>query len=425
MRTHTRNQSAHYLLEAVKFPWFKRLFMYVVVLFFINTADAILSYFSPVYIESLVHNQLIMGIIIASSSASGLLCDILFGEWLTGKTHRFFLKMSLLVYLSFPLSYLVLPGKPLFLFLPMAIWGVCFELGLFSDFHFIHDALEHPHHSMGWSTLKTFGSVAYMIGPLIASFLMERFIMLAPIVSLILVIIAIGLYLLFYQHSGALKSPSSSRLSQKHSVIHEFNIWRLLLPKLWPIMLFVLLTTIVDSAFWTIGAVFSSQLKTLNPFGGFFMTAYAIPTIFSGFIGTSLAQVIGKKRTAFSGGVLAGLCFILIGLSPNIFFLLAGVFIASFFLGVAVPQMYAAIEDYIERLGHSANALIGLENSTTSVAYIVGPIIAGALAATGGEQKTFMYLGIVLGLASLISLLIVPRKIHLPQQELLHIESPL
>jgi MFS family permease len=110
--------------------------------------------------------------------------------------------------------------------------------------------------------------------------------------------------------------------------------------------------------------------------------------------------------------------FMVAGQVVGLIWLLVSIFIAAFFLGIALPLIYATIEDYIERLGHSANALVGLENSTTSVAFIVGPVLAGWTAALIGNQAVFTVMGILLFACSFLAIMVVPRKIHLPQQSL-------
>jgi MFS family permease len=420
MHLRSHKYSSHLVNSSFNFPWFKRLMAYATIWFIVCLGDSIMAYFSPVYIESRVKNQIIMGIIISSSSIVGILCDIFFGEWFSGKSFRFFLKWSLIVFVTFPLSFLILPDHPLLFLIPMALWGIAYELGLFSDFHFINEALDHPHHAIGWSTLKTFYAAAYLVGPLLASFLLERSIYLAPLVATVLMVGAIMMFLLLKKSFP--KPHRQSIVSKKHSIKHELKVWRLLMPKLWPVILFVFMASVVDSTFWTVGAVFSESLKELHPFGGFLLTVYVLPSLFAGFIGAHISGYLGKKRTAFIGGMLAGLCFVVAGLSTGVINLLVLIFIAAFFMGLAVPQMYAAIEDYIERLGQSANALVGLENSATSAAFIVGPILAGIIASKLSNQLTFTAIGAVFFTISLIALIIVPRKIHLPQQSLVNLD---
>jgi MFS family permease len=412
---------SHRGTSAIHFPWFKRLMTYASIWFIVCLADSMLSYFSPVYIESRVNNTLVMGLIMGSSSLIGLMSDIFLGEWFAGKSYTFFFKWALIVFIIFPLSYLLLPPVPLLFIIPMAIWGIAYELGLFTDFHFIHEALDHPHHSIGWSTLKTFYASAYLIGPLVAGVLLELSTMLVPLVALILMVIAILLYQVM-RRSLVIHHPHPIRL-KKHSLKHELSLWAILIPKLWPIILFVFVATMMDSVFWTVGAVFSQSLKISHPLGGFLLTAYVLPSLFAGFIGAGLSSKFGKKRTAFIGGILAGISYISIGFITGVIPLLAAIFTSAFFMAAAIPLIYASIEDYLERLGHTANALVSLESSTISVSHIIGPPLAGLIATAIGFQFTFSVFGALILLASLLSLILVPRKISLPQKAIATINT--
>lgn len=62
--------------------------------------------------------------------------------------------------------------------------------------------------------------------------------------------------------------------------------------------------------------------------------------------------------------------------------------------------------------------MVGLSGSTLSVAYIVGPIIAGLISQFVGEKNTFVVMGIVLTLVSLCLLVVTPKKLRLPQAEI-------
>lgn len=421
MRLRSPKYSAHHLPEATHFPWTKRLLSFAAILFFFSFADAIMTYFSPVYLESKLHHQFIMGLVIAFSSVIGLISDILFGSWYSNRRYRFFLIRAFLVGALFAASFLILPGSILPFIFSMALWGIAFEFTLFANYHFINEALDHPHHSIGWSVIKTFSAVAYMIGPLVSSFLLARQPLFAPTFALFVYFAGLGLFFLI----GPLKSrPHHPPYSvPKSTILHEFKIWALLFPKLWPILLFVFTLTVLDASFWTVGSVLSETFKELHPFGGFLLTIYMVPSLFAGFIGVKIAGYLGKKRTAFWGGLFAGLFFFFSGYNQDIFSFLGLVFCASLFLSAVTPQIYAAIEDYIERLGHSSNALIGLENSTTSFAFIVGPIFAGALADHFGDQTTFSVVGAILAIVSILALLVVPKKIHLPQHDLAHLNQ--
>lgn len=415
MRLPSRRYPSVTISTAFKQPWLKRLVLYSIILMFLGLGDAIMTYFSPVYINQYVKNEMVMGIIIATSSMVGLVCDILFGAFLKGKPHNYFLIRSVIVASLFAVSFLLFPPLVPLLVMSMAFWGVYYELMLFSDFHFINQNLDHPHHSAGWSVLKSFAGISYMVGPLIAGFLYAQNENLPPLGALLMLFIALVLFLLFRKNINKRSPIDEHQMNEKRNLFHEFKIWRLLLPKLWPIMLFVLVMTMMDAAFWTVGSVLAEDMNQTSSLGGLLIIAYMLPALFAGYLSGGLTFRFGKKRTAFVAGVATGLLFLVSGLviSPLLFILF--IFIASTFQGMAVIEIFSAIEDYLERLGHSSNALVGLENSTTSIAFIIGPIFAGLVATIMSERAMFVVMGILITLASLLALFIVPRKIRLPE----------
>lgn len=423
MRLNSRKYTPNLIGGALTQPWIKRLFLYSVILLFVGLGDAMMSYFSPVYINQYVKNEMIMGVVIATSSMVGLICDILFGEFLKGKHHSYFLIRSILIAGLFAISYLIFPPIIPILIFSMALWGVYYELILFSDFHFINHALDHPHHSMGWSVLKSFTGLAYLVGPLIAGYLFSLNQNFPPLGALIMFMVAFGLFFLFRRIVDKRSPADLHQPVAKRNLLHEFQVWRLLLPKLWPIMLFVLILTMMDAAFWTIGSILAEEMNETSSLGGLLIIAYMLPSLFAGYLSSSLTFRLGKKRTAFVTGILCGLTFLGAGVTSPPLLFIALVFIASIFQGMAVPEIFGAIEDYLERLGHSSNALVGLENSTTSLAFIIGPMFAGLIGTILGEQAMFAIMGILITLVSLLALVIVPRKIRLPEKAINLIEA--
>lgn len=174
---------------------------------------------------------------------------------------------------------------------------------------------------------------------------------------------------------------------------------------------------IVDATFWTLGAVLAATHN--SPLANMFYVIYLLPAFLIAPMGIRLSKYIGKKRTAFGGGLLAGTAFgisIFVDSFESFMFYLG---IGSIFFAITIPEIRGAVEDYCERLGHNANTLVGLTSSMGSLGYIIGPILSGAIASIIGDQKTFGIIGWILAIISLFFLLITPRKIRLPQKEII------
>jgi MFS family permease len=69
-------------------------------------------------------------------------------------------------------------------------------------------------------------------------------------------------------------------------------------------------------------------------------------------------------------------------------------------------------------MGKEGKHMVGLSGSTVSVAYIIGPILAGLISSYVGEKNTFVVMGIVMIIVAVILLVVTPKKLRLPQIEI-------
>ena len=388
---------------------------YGLIVFFIGLADAVMAYSAPVYIESIVKNPAIMGLIIASSSFVGFWADVIIGDIFGHKKYVFFLFWTIFLGIFFPLSLLLLPPiAPIFV-VAMAIWGIYFELLEFANFHFIHEHLPHDSYDQSWGLIYVLKTLSYFIGPLIASTLILTSTRFPFYAALTIFIISFISYLFFHTK---VKHHHDLPRKTKVSILKELSVWMILSKRVWPVWVFTLGIFIVDATYWSVGVLLSEQLRAQNPLGGWLLPAYILPAGIASLMVRKASLPFGKKKAAFISGLLGGLPLIFVGHLNNIGLLLILVTISAFFLSIAVPEILAVSEDYIKRLGKFSNDMVGLERSAVSLAYLIGPIIAGFTAAIIGYQRTFTVIGGVLVVISLIALVFTPRKIFMPQSEL-------
>ncbi len=373
------------------------------VIFLFLLGDAIMSYFVPVYLNRHLNNPFITGIILSTSSVIGLISDLILGEWFKHKPLSQYLFWGGTRGIAYPLSFLFLPPVVPAFILSMSVWGIYFELILFARYHFINHFLPHHHHVLGWAVMGGFSDLAYLTGPVLSGLLLEQ----SPQFSLIF---------RSKLHSHALP------VTHKPDLTEELQIWKLIIPKIWPVLLFVLVMTIFDSAMWSVGAILSSSFQDKLPIREALFVAYLAPTFIFGGFANHFTRLFGKKKTAFLAGATSGLIYLISGFITSHLTFILFVFLGSSFNALAWPAVRGTIEDYIERLGQSANLMVSLENSTTSLAYILGSISAGFIALKVGEQATFSVLGGVLFLISILGFVKLRHKVHLPQKEILALE---
>lgn len=396
-------------------PAIKFLLSFAFLVFVISFGDAIMAYYAPVFISEWVVSPLMMGLIISASSAFGLAADFLMSKSYPEKNYLFFIKWAILGGLSFPLFFLLPPRIPVMI-LAMAVWGIYYEFFLFGNFHAVKSLVDYRHHAFAWGTVSVFKSAAYLLGPVVAILLLTQSSRGPLYGALTIHLIALFGLIVFTRAKGY--RPAKHFPSRHRSFSNELKIWKTLNKRLWPLLIFAMVLAIVDAAFWTVGAVLSEELRQIHPLGGTLLIAYMLPSLFVGVIAAKAAEPFGKKRIAFISGAISGVLLMAAGLVPSITLFILLIFFSSAFMSLAVPEILAAFEDYIERLGDMGNDLIGLENSFTSLSFIIGPVMAGGVAAVLGYQQSFAVFGLLLFIVSIAMLAIVPRKVKLPQGEL-------
>lgn len=395
-------------------------FLFILISFFISFADAIMSYVSPIFIESRVQNTVTMGIIFSFSSVVGIICDMLFPKLFTNRPHYFFLKATLLSAVMFPLTYLLFPNHVFTFLIAMTIWGIYYELNIFSSFHFVQSYIGVDEHSKAWGIIQAVQSFAYAAAPLLAVELLA----FGFTINFILVCGILGLALiptLLFKKKYVKTTKTQEESVQKKSWLTEIKIWKLLFPKVWHLLLLLIAITIIDAGFWTIGTLYTLDLSQQHHLGNMLLTAYIAPAILVGLLVGRLGQKTGKKRTAIICSIFAGLAitgFALVHSVPSILILTS---IASIALGVAVPELKSVFENYVSRLHEKDNEMIGLQSSATSFAYVIGPIISTLFAQSLGYKYAFAAMGAVLLITAVILFFFIPKKIKMPQKELANI----
>lgn len=407
------------ILNRSRFAIFTPLIIYSVTALFIELGDGVLSYAIPIYLENNLGDPAKMGIVMAISSFAGIIFDILLGKSKIRSSKKFLI-WAVLSAILLPMSIIFFPPIMLVFIIQMLIWGLYYELIAFSNFSFI-DEFEKPiNHAKAWGILSVFKSIAYLVGPLIAGYTVDVSLNLSSSVAISLFLIGFLIFILLLSkaHKKEVTIDYVLPLEKKESFRFEIRAWFVLLKKIWPLYLFSTILVFVDSGFWTIGVLFSEELQKQHFLGEYFLVIYMIPSVFIGFFASSLAKPWGKKRISYICGVLSGLSLFLLLFIQSIPLILTAVFVSSIFLGISGPEISATFEDYVSRLGGFADDMIGLEQTSGSIAYVLGPVFLGFLSSWYGNRITFSIIGFLLMIVSVFVMIVTPRKIKMPQKTL-------
>lgn len=385
--------------------------------------DAVVSYATPVFLEEALTNTFHLGLVMSFSSMVGFLIDILAGKFFKKRGYGFFVWGTILTALAFSASFLALPKNVLVYLFAMGLWGIYYEFEAFSKFTYVKECTGKHEYSMVWGIFSNLSAIAYLLGPALASFLISKSLNISFVTSIILSVLSGVFFLIFKLVKKEKVENLETEVKHRITVHEELLVWGKLFKKIWFIWFFNICLVSIDAAFWTVGIIYAEKLKETHPFGWAFLWAYMLPSTFMGFFLPKVAKKFGKKKSAFIGACLGGMSLFTIGFVESVYLQILLMFVFSVFTSLSFPAIYATFEDYISRLHDFGTEMMGIEQTSGSVAYIIGPAVFGFLAEVIGIQKIFSVGGVLIFVVSFLGLIIVPRKIHLPQKELEEIGS--
>lgn len=390
---------------------------FFLVLFFLSTADAMMSYLAPVTMETNLGSPALMGAIMSFSSIVGLSSDFLLSGILRRTPVVRILVWAIAISVIFPLIFLFFPAHVMTYLFAMGIWGIYYELNVFFQYEYTTKFVSRAHYASTWGVIDIVHALAYVLGPLLVTTLEEISVRTALYAVLIPLAIAGVLTLVFPKKQHTSDAPKRKKYAH-FSLRFEWRIWRVLFATIWPVYFFVFFIFLLDAAFWTVGILLAEEMQHIHPLGKFFVTLYTLPGLFAGVFAGILAKPLGKKRIAFLAASIGGIILFFTHWIFSFWPVLIGVFFASLFFALARPEIFAVMEDYIGRTPEFAGEFIGLQGSSASLAYVIGPALAGYAATYLPYNQVIALIGGSFALFSLFLLWFVPRKIHIPQSRL-------
>lgn len=393
----------------------RKLGLFLMVMSLVYLADAVLADFVPGFLEKILGNSMLMGLVMSCSSLAGITMDLLFAQLLKNATVK---KMMLVPIMGASLfaSLLLLSRQwpiLILLVLAMVVWGIYYEFFGFAAQQYVVEVAP-PHGRAGaWGIVEMVKCTMYMLGPLVGAklaLLGDDRLLYAVIITLIVA------YLIILM----VKIPSKPVVVELREIDlrAEIGHWKILIAHMWPILILSVTLGIMDAFFWTSGAVLNDKLAKIHPLGGYFLSIYMLPSLFVGGIVAKMELFNGKKRKAMSLLALSGLVLMMLTVYESVYWYLLIVFVSSTVAAIAWPLIDAVYTDLLSRMGRERKHMIGLNNSTMSLAYILGPSLSGFLAYYFGDAMSISIWGGVIMVVSIALLLVTPKKIKLPQEEI-------
>ncbi len=390
-----------------------------VILFFVYLGDAILSDWVPSFMQKVLGGSVLMGIVFAFSSMVGFMSDMIFPQLLKKYKARRLILLSIgasLVFSGILMWTTSWSWMALFL-LAMAVWGIYYELLWFGSAQFVSDNVPVGSRSGVWGVISVFKSLAYFIGPIFGSWLVIGRGNLAVVITAAAAV-CVGYIVWVFTNKTERSFEQNIEPMEKFHILEELGYWKVLFGHVWPVLLISLMMGLIDATYWTTGAVLSDNMAKNGFLGSLFLPAYMLPPIFMGVILAKWGVYKGKKKIAEIFLLLSGILLTCLGFKENLELMLLLSFLIGASLSIAWPMVDAVYSDILVRMGKERKHMVGLSSSTVSLAYVVGPIMAGIISSKVGERITFVTLGGLVVLMAVLLLFVTPKKLKLPQTEI-------
>lgn len=390
--------------------------------FLLRIADGIMGYVFPIIVETTVNSNTLMGLIMSLSSMTGFLCDFMLPSLISRKNWRQLLMVGTLLAFLFPIF--VFLGEVFVLswlfVVASIIWGIYFEFILFSQQGFIVETDKHRDFSKDWGLMSVLISLMEIITPILASLLLSLRLVTYPWTVILLLLIVLMLLLLSKDTKRESESP---KLKSKHRELYdlykEFKMWGLLGVHTYQILIISFLLQAVFASYWIFGGLFGRQLAGEEGADWIVMFLYAVPGLLSSLIMSKYLIKKNKKRISMLFMVFGGIVMTMMAFTQgNTVLTGLSIFLSSFLFSLSYPLNNAVFSDLAVRLGKNQSHLFGINNATSSLAYVFVPLVLGVFSDFWGYSISFAIMGGITVVAGIILLLVTPKKLILPQKEI-------
>lgn len=373
-------------------------------------ADNIMSYTFPISVERTLNSNAELGLIMALSSLIGICFDLILSHRISPGFWRFGFRIGIALSLGFPVLTVI--GRHthsvLFFLAASLVWGIYYELIAFGTQDFIATTQPKSEFSQDWSLIYVIWALTAIVSPFIGSALLQGDLWLT-------IAVVCGIQLTAFIVSGFLLTKIELP-KMKQPKIHLKRVARSLFAlielegRVFPITIVTFSVQTLFACFWTIGGLFGAQL---SQYPWAFMTLYVLGIVLGSLTSSRVGVARHKKRIAMTCLTLGGLIISLIPFvsGATLVYLLS--FLGGLALSQVMPMNESVYSDLAKRAPEWEMELISLSRLSTSLAYIVGPLMGGFLADRFGYATTFGIFGLSAAIFGLSMLLITPRKLRM------------
>lgn len=390
----------------------KTLYLFGLCIFFLIVFDGIVAYMLPVLMDKRGFSTSTIGLVVSTSSIVGAAFDFLLARFLRSvNIRRLFLFLFLV---SAACSIVVWQASTVSMFLAaMALWGIYFDLYIFSTFDFVARYTKQSEHATSFGFIQMCASMGGLVAPLLATsaFLINGSGRQFYVAWGALILSALCFIALAARLKGADEYVHDSG-TRKKTFMHELRLWKKIGSLIRSPLVLTLTLHVFNGLFWTLAPLYPSN--EIPYFNAALLTAYGLPVLLVGWLVGPITRQLGKKRTAFGSVMVGSLILSLVSSIQNPLAIIACVFLSSSFFGLAWPAISGAYADYISETPVREEEIEGVQDFFGNGGYIVGPIAAGLLADIVGISTTFTLFGIFGAVVGAALLATGSRSITIP-----------
>lgn len=370
-------------------------------------ADAIISFYIPIQIQTYVQDLTLFGFLLAFSSLVGAFSDPIIG-FLSNRVRYVVLLLAGLLLSTVLAMSALLPFSIILILWLMAIWGIYYECINVAIFSYVsrHQAASGQAKSFG--VIYLFVNVAYVIGPIIGGYVFAHG--GRTIYGLCLLFIAGALALipqLAALHKHKEKILLDYQPQPKYSLRKQFKSFR----KVWRyaavFFVAIFLFNVWDAFVWDLVPIQSIGGSAVD--AGLITAVFTIPlAVLSGY-GGAIADKFGRNVTFLAGLLVASFFTLLFGLQTNTAGALVTAGLSSLGFAFAYPAMMGRTTDEGQDHQSEIGNLAAVQRLFVNGGFILGPIIGGYVAQMVGVRHAFTILGAAM---LVIFVLIAGNMVH-------------
>lgn len=387
-------------------------FIFPFIILFWTIFDSILTYILPMLMEEKGLSMSMIGLIIGTSSISGVFFDFIICKIFKNTDFRRIFLIMFVICFVYPMLLWQANTIWFFLFV-MSLWGIYWDLFDFGTFDFVGRFVKVENHASSFGLIQIFKSLGGLIAPILVGLIViDRVDLSAFVFSWFFLGVGfvIFLFLIFVMKRHSPIVEVKEKQKRRKSFFIEINLWRKLSKLMLPILFITFYLFFVEAFFWTLAPLYTETIN-LGIFSGVFLTAYTLPAFFVGLIVPSITKKFGKRKTALICTLIGSVLLSSFASLSNPILEIIVVFVASCFLSLAFPAINATYADYISESPSVENEIEGIADSSFNIAYVLGPLGAGIFADMFGIQSAFSILGLVGVVIAIILVVTNPKQI--------------